>query len=80
VSVDVLGKVENTRRLTGSEKGFLVGGADWGRFDSFEETLDLVLCLLDVRFGGESSSTGEEGAEEGSAASRVTMTGDTSSG
>jgi hypothetical protein len=85
--VDVLGNVENARRgggLTGSEKETLVGGVDCERC---EETLDCVLCRLDVRFGGESkassnvrTSTGEEGAEEGSAVSSVTMTDDLSSG
>jgi hypothetical protein len=86
VCVDVLGNVETRRGggLTHSEKETLVGGVDCGRC---EETLDWVLCALDVRFGGESkassnvrTSTGEEGAVEGSAVSRVTITDDLSSG
>ena len=86
VCVDVLVNVETRRGggLTHSAKETLVGGVDCGRC---EETLDWVLCALDVRFGGESkassnerTSTGEEGAVEGSAVSRVTITDDLSSG
>lgn len=83
--VDVVGNVENTCRvgaLTGSEKETCSGGADCER-----ELLDWFLCPLNERFGGRSkassnvrTSTGEEGAVEGSAVSRVTITGDANSG
>lgn len=85
VYVDVVGNVVNTRRgegLTGSEKETCVGGADCER-----EMLGWFRCPLNERLGGESrssskvrTSTGEEGAVEGSAVSRVTITGDANSG
>lgn len=85
VCVDVAGNVENTCRggaLTGSEKETCRGGADCER-----DILDWFRCPLNERLGGKSkassnvrTSTGEEGAVEGSAVSRVTITGDAKSG